>query len=77
MLEYFSGNVADEYALNFETAVPLKLVSADPVNHAVSVPTNKVIKITFNKPIEKREFPIQLHSTQEQFKRENTNNKIN
>jgi hypothetical protein len=46
-----SGNIADEYALNFKTAVPLKLVSTDPVNNAINVPVNKVIKITFNKPI--------------------------
>ena len=50
-IEDLSGNVADEYTLNFKTAVPLKLVSTDPVNNAVSVPVNKVIKIYFNKPI--------------------------
>ncbi len=46
-----AGNgLATDYTNSF-TITPLTLTSTDPVNGAVNVPNNKVIKMTFSEPI--------------------------
>jgi methionine-rich copper-binding protein CopC len=50
-IEDLTGSSAAAYTTSFTTVPPLQVTSSDPANYAVSVPVNKVIKITFNKQI--------------------------
>jgi len=50
-IEDLTSNPAASYTTSFTTVPPLQVTSSDPANNAVSVPVNKVIKITFNKQI--------------------------
>ena len=46
-----AGNPVGAYVSKFTTVPPLAISSVDPVNNAVNVPTNKVIKVTFNQAV--------------------------
>jgi len=50
-IEDLTNSPAASYTTSFTTVPPLQVTSSDPANNAVSVPVNKVIKITFNKKI--------------------------
>lgn len=51
-IEDLTGSPSAAYATSFTTVPPLQVAGTDPANYAVSVPVNKVIKVTFNRQIQ-------------------------
>jgi len=60
-LKDLAGNIGGQYNISFTTFIPLALVSSDPVNNTVNVVGNKVITVTFNKPIKKVQHSTSYH----------------
>lgn len=51
-IEDLTGSPSASYTTSFTTLPPLQVAGTDPANYAVSVPVNKVIKVTFNRQIQ-------------------------